>query len=165
MTDRIGQGLLELQLKAAAFEAGVVVGVEAVLDGGAGAAAGGGGGDFGEDAVVLHFVGEVAAVEFYLKDRFIEILQLREREDFREQLEANGFEVDVLPQPRERHAENLVVVEGQVRDVVPAEPLGLLGIGVGGHFGQGECAEAGSYFHRHRAYCGTVDGIQGFQEE
>ena len=39
--------------------------------------------------------------------------------------------MDVLLQTGKGNTENLVVVEGQVRDVTPAEPVGLIGIRVG----------------------------------
>ena len=39
--------------------------------------------------------------------------------------------MDVLLEARESHPENLVVVESQVRDIVPAEPSCIVGVGIG----------------------------------
>ena len=63
-------------MEAFAFEAVVVLFVEAVFDGGAGAFAGGVVIDLGEDLVVLHFAGEVATVEFDFEDGLVEVLEL-----------------------------------------------------------------------------------------
>ena len=127
---------LEFQLEAFALEVVVVLLVEAVFDGGAGAVAGGAVVYFFKDAKVLHLAGEVAAVELDFQDGLVEVLELGEGEDLREEVETDRSEVDVLLEAGESVAEDLVVVEGEGGDIGQGEPIGLVSIGIGLNLGK-----------------------------
>lgn len=110
---------------------------------------------FGEDSIVLHLVGEVAAVEFYLEDGFVQVLELGQGENLGEEFKSHGLEMDVLLETGECHAEDFVVVEGQVRDVGPAEPFGFFRIGARfdlGEFDKGVVRDGDHAFARVAPY-------------
>ena len=93
-------------------------------------------GHFDQQSEMLHLVGEVPAVELALEDGLVQVLELGEGEDLRQEVEAHRLEEDVLPEPLARDAEDLVVVEGEAGDVFHREPFGLVGVGVALHLGE-----------------------------
>ena len=84
--------------------------------------------------VLLHFVGldqqihgehalaEVALVELALEHELVQVLELREREFLRQQLEADGLIAQLAAQPLERRLQDVRVIEREARHVVHAEP-------------------------------------------
>ncbi len=80
---------------------------------------------------MLHLIGEVPTVKLDFKDGLVQVLKLRESKHLGEQFEANRLKMNVLLKTGKGNTENLVVVESQVRDVTPTEPLGLICIRVG----------------------------------
>ena len=80
---------------------------------------------------MLHLIGEVPAVELDFQDGLVQVLKLGEGEYLGKQLKAHRLEMDVLFQAGECHTENLVMVESQMRNVAPAEPIGFVCICIG----------------------------------
>ena len=64
-----------------------------------------------ENAQFLHLVAEVAAVELHTEDSLVEMLELGHRELLRQQLEADGLEVNLTAQFVGGLSQDLVVVE------------------------------------------------------
>ena len=94
--------MLKLEVKFRAFQSLVFLRVEAEELRGA---VGSGGGLFRERDEQIHrqdFFAEVAFVERGLQDGFVEVLELREGEFLREQLEADGLVTDFSAQARLR---------------------------------------------------------------
>src|SRR4051812_45873559 len=75
-----------------------------------------------EEVHCEHALAEVALVESALEHELVEVLQLRERELFRQQLEADRLIAQLAAQARERRLQNVGVIEGKARSVVDAEP-------------------------------------------
>ena len=82
----------------------------------------------GQYAQFQHLVAEVATVELHAEDGLIEMLQLGHGELLRQQLEADGLEVNLTAQFLGGLSQDLVVVECQRRYFVEWEPLGFGGI-------------------------------------
>ena len=96
--------------------------------------------DLLKHAGLEHLAVEVAAVELHTEDALIKALQLRDGELLVEQVEPHRLEVDVLADTLHGLAEDIVMVESQLRNVIYSPPLGFRGIVTaldGGMLGEG----------------------------
>ncbi len=71
---------------------------------------------------------EITFVNFFSRDDFIDVLELRECEIFRHELECDGRVVEFGCEALVGHLEDLFVVEGQIGEFLQAEPADVLGI-------------------------------------
>ena len=83
-------------MEAAVLKAVIVLFVKTVIDRSAGAVSGRLVFNLGQNFVMLHLVGKVAAVKLYFQDRFIEVLELWQGENLRQQLKSYRLKVNVL---------------------------------------------------------------------
>lgn len=81
-----------------------------------------------EQFEVQHFLSKVGTIELRAEYGLVQQLQLLHGELLRKKVEANGAEVYALTQHRGVAAQNVVVVEGQLRHLIEGEPPCLGGI-------------------------------------
>src|SRR6266545_3563237 len=75
------------------------------------------------------FFPEVPLVQFLIQNLLVNALQATKGKLFRQQFKTNGLVGDLSTQTIMGHLQNDVVIEGQVRHVVDAEPGSISGIG------------------------------------
>lgn len=118
-----------------------------------------------EEVVGEGFFAEVAFVEGFAEDGFVETLELGEGEFRREQLEADGLVGELATEAGERGGEDVGVIEGERWEVADGEPFRLGGIrggGDGSRFHEGEVGDADDALSR-IAFHGA-EGVELLQE-
>src|SRR6185437_3523668 len=83
--------------------------------------------DLFEDSRREHLLAEVALIERAIENRLVDLLELAQREGWREQLEADSRIFQLAAQPLPGIVENLVMVEGKCWVPVRWKPLGVGG--------------------------------------
>ncbi len=86
---------------------------------------------FGKDAEFENLLAEISFIERLLEDEFVEMLQLGEGEFLGEKFESDGLVAELSAETFPGEFENLIVIEGEGREVVEGEPGGVTGVGRG----------------------------------